>query len=150
MNPYAVRPPESAHRMTYRVCYADTDRMGRVYYANYLVWCERARTGLLRAAGHPYREVEDRGILLPVRRCGVRYPGFAEYEDELEFLTWISRLKRATVTFETLVRRPPEAGPIALGTVELACVTPAGRPTPIPGDLRTALEPFVVETPETA
>jgi acyl-CoA thioester hydrolase len=133
--------------MTYRVCYADTDRMGRVYYANYLVWCERARTGLLRDAGHPYREVEERGVLLPVRRCAVRYPGFAEYEDEVEFVTWISRLKRATVTFETLVRRPPEEAPVALGTVELACVNAGGRPIPIPEDLRAALGPYLSEAP---
>ena len=50
----------------YRVPYADTDRMGVVYYGNYLVYFERARNELLRALDLTYREIEERGFGLPV------------------------------------------------------------------------------------
>ena len=52
-----------------RVRYADTDKMGVVYYANYLVWFEVGRTEWLREAGFTYREVEQAGIILPVNEA---------------------------------------------------------------------------------
>ena len=51
-----------------RVRYADTDQMGVVYYANYLIWFEVGRTELLRTLGWSYREMEHAGIGLPVDR----------------------------------------------------------------------------------
>lgn len=139
--------PSNAHATPYRVCYADTDRMGRVYYANYLVFAERARTDLLRAAGHPYRALEDRGVLLPVRRCEVRYYGYAEYEELLSLLSWIRKLRHATVVFETAICRDGERAPLAVATVELACITPQGKPQAFPEDVLHILEPYVAEPP---
>ncbi len=129
--------------MTYRVCYADTDRMGRVYYANYLVFAERARTELIRAAGRPYRELEQDGTFLPVRSCAARYFGYAEYDDELRFHTWATRLRHATLTFVTGIWRAPEAPPLVLVTVELACVSAEGRPQPFPADSLEAITAFL-------
>jgi len=77
--------------LTYRVPYADTDQMGVVYYANYLVYFERARTELLRLIGLPYREMERRGYGLPVIEAHVEYKSSAGYDDELSItgqLTW--------------------------------------------------------------
>jgi len=54
------------HEQEHRVTYAETDRMGFVYYANYFVWFEIGRTELIRASGLAYRELEDMGMLLPV------------------------------------------------------------------------------------
>jgi len=145
MSPVPV--PPQAHVLPYRVCYADTDQMARVYYANYLVWFERARTELLRAAGFPYRGLEEAGVFLPVRRCELRYHGWAGYDDDLRLHTWISRLRHATAVFVTAVIRPPAPEPLVLGEVELACVGAEGRPRPFPEETVAALRCFLVPPP---
>ncbi len=137
--------PVCAHRMSYRVCYADTDQMARVYYGHYLVWFERARTELLRAAGYPYRQMEKEGFFLPVRRCEVRYASFVEYDEEVTLATWVSRLRHATAAFTTAVLRAGVPEPLVVGTVELACVNVAGKPAPVPESIRAAVEPYVAE-----
>ncbi len=70
--------------MRYRVPYADTDQMGVVYYANYLTYFERCRNELLRATGITYRELESRGIGLPVVEAHVDYRSPAFYDDLLD------------------------------------------------------------------
>ena len=67
-----------------RVRYAETDQMGVVYYANYFVWFEVARTDLLRTLGWTYREMEDSGVLLPVIDAQCEYRRPARYDDEVE------------------------------------------------------------------
>ena len=67
-----------------RVRYADTDRMGVVYYANYLVWFEVGRTEWLRETGWSYREMEADGIALPVIEAQCEYRQPARYDDEIE------------------------------------------------------------------
>ena len=67
-----------------RVRYAETDQMGIVYYANYLVWFEVGRTDLLRLTGWSYREMEADGFALPVVEAHCDYRQSAKYDDELE------------------------------------------------------------------
>ena len=69
------------HEMTYRVPYADTDRMGVVYHANYLVYFERGRNEMLRDAGLPYSEMDRRGVIFPVSEAFCRYHAPARYDD---------------------------------------------------------------------
>ena len=133
----------SRHTCTYRVSYGDTDRMDRVYYANYLEICERARTEFLRAAGLPYREIEARGWFFPVRSCQIRYYGYANYDDELTCLTRISKLGHATLVFATDITRTDSAKPLVSATVELACVGREGKPCVIPEELRGILVPYL-------
>ena len=131
---------ENAHVMRYRVCYGDTDRMGRVYYANYLVFAERARTEYLRDAGYPYLAVEADGLAMPVRQCHVRYHAPAFYDDELELRSRAVARTHAAVTVETVVIRPPEDATLAVISVELACVDQErGRPQPLSERLLDAL-----------
>ncbi len=133
------------HACSYRVSYGDTDRMDRVYYANYLEICERARTEFLRAVGFPYREIEARGWFFPVRSCQVRYFGYAVYDDELICRSHISRLTHATLSFTTDICRPGAPKPLVTATVELACVGANGKPCVIPDELRAALAPYLEE-----
>src|SRR5437868_11023388 len=72
---------------TVRVRYADTDQMGVVYYANYFVWFEVARTDLLRTLGWTYREMEAEGVLLPVVEAHCEYRRPARYDEEIEVRT---------------------------------------------------------------
>ena len=68
-----------------RVRYAETDQMGYVYYANYLVWMEMGRTQLLRDMGLSYKELESRGVMLPVAKAFAKYVAPAYYDD----LVWV-------------------------------------------------------------
>ena len=68
----------------YRVCYADTDQMGVVYYANYFMLFERARTELLRLNGLSYKQIEEQGFMLPVLEAHAKYHRPARYDDLLD------------------------------------------------------------------
>src|SRR5205807_7689876 len=81
----AVSSLQSISRI--RVRYAETDQMGVVYYANYLVWFEVGRTDLLRESGWSYREMETDGYGLPVIEAHCMYRESARYDDELEVRT---------------------------------------------------------------
>lgn len=131
------------HHCTYRVSYGDTDRMDRVYYANYLEICERARTEFLRDIGFPYREIEERGWIFPVRKCEVRYFSYAVYDDLLDCRSHISRISHATLTFKTELLRKGEDKVLVAANVELACVGENGKPCVIPEPLKEALKPYI-------
>ena len=66
-----------------RVRYAETDRMGLLHHANYLVYFEQARTELLRSRGVAYKDLEDQGYFLVIVRAEVRYRSPAHYDDLL-------------------------------------------------------------------
>ena len=89
------------HEMTYRVAYADTDQMGVVYYANYLEFFERSRTEMLRSIGLPYRELEERGVIFPVREAHCDYLASARYDDLLTFRSWVEEAKGARLKVAT-------------------------------------------------
>ena len=74
-------------RSTIRVRYAETDKMGVVYYANYFVWFEVARADLLRSRGWSYREMEHAGVSLPVIEAHCDYRRPTRYDDDLEIAT---------------------------------------------------------------
>ncbi len=133
------------HSCSYRVCYADTDLMDRVYYANYFVIAERARSEFLRDIGHSYKSIEASNVFFPVRSCDARYHGYAEYDDLLECRSHIGRMRHATLTFVTEIRRADCEKPLVVATVELACVGADGKPRVIPDELRQALLPYHAE-----
>ncbi len=74
-----------------RVRYAETDRMGYAYYGNYATYFEVARVEALRELGMSYRELEDSGILLPVRDLHIKYHKPAYYDDLLTIKTSIAK-----------------------------------------------------------
>ncbi len=73
--------------ITIRVRYAETDRMGLLHHANYLVYFEQGRTELLRANGLSYKDLEDQGYLLVLTKIEVRYRWPARYDDVLTLKT---------------------------------------------------------------
>ena len=75
-----------------RVRYAETDRMGVVYYANYLVWMEVGRVALCKQLGFSYREMEEQdGVLLAVAEASCRYRSSARFDDEVVVKTWLEK-----------------------------------------------------------
>ena len=93
------------HESTYRVPYADTDQMQVVYYANYFVYFERSRTDMLRDLGVSYREMEERGFILPVAEAHCKYKNPARYDDLLTFRSWVSEMRGVQLTVTTEVWR---------------------------------------------
>jgi acyl-CoA thioester hydrolase len=83
-----------------RVRYAETDQMGIVYHANYLVWFEIGRTELLRQRGFAYKELEEQeGCFIVVTRASCAFHQVAHYDDVLTIRTRIKRLQSRTVDF---------------------------------------------------
>ncbi len=83
-----------------RVRYEETDNMGIVYYANYLVWFEVARTEYLRSLGVSYREIEEKGGYLMVASASCKYMAPARYDDIVRIQSWIPDVKSSSLRFE--------------------------------------------------
>src|ERR1035438_5115600 len=84
-----------------RVRYAETDQMGVVYHANYLIWMEVARTELCKSLGFRYKDMEgEDGILLAVSEAHCRYLSAARYDEEIAVSATISDANRRFVTFD--------------------------------------------------
>jgi acyl-CoA thioester hydrolase len=131
-------PRESVARV--RVRYAETDKMGVVYYANYLVWFEVGRCEWLRTTGSSYRELEAEGTILPVIEAHCEYRRPFRYDDEVEIRAKATLLSPARVRFDyDLV--PAGAGEAsAVGWTEHCGVDPEGRPRRLPPFLRRLFE----------
>lgn len=98
----ADRSGDVTHRneTRFRVRYAETDQMGIVYYANYLVWMEIGRVEFCRSAGVQYSEMERiDGILLTVAEANCRYQTPALYDEEVVVATWLENAHPRMVTF---------------------------------------------------
>jgi acyl-CoA thioester hydrolase len=108
-----------------RVRYAETDRMGLLHHANYLVYFEQARTELLRGLGVTYRDLEDKGYLLVITKAGVRYKKPAHYDDLLTIRTTVVRASPVRLEHKYEVFRDKEL--IAEGSTTLACVGRDGK-----------------------
>ncbi|HWE00641.1 MAG TPA: thioesterase family protein [Bryobacteraceae bacterium] len=89
-----------SHLSRIRVRYAETDQMGVVYHANYLVWMEVARVEFCAAAGFRYRDMEHDGVLIAVAEAHCRYLSPARFDDEIEVRTTVSEANRRFVTFD--------------------------------------------------
>ncbi|HBC85526.1 MAG TPA: thioesterase [Lentisphaeria bacterium] len=123
----------------YRVPYADTDQMGVVYYAHYLVYFERLRNELLRDAGLPYSEIEKQGVILPVIEAVCRYKTPARYDDLLTIIGWVDEIKGVKVRICCEVRKDGEL--LAEGHTVHACVDiNSRRPVRPPGRLLELVE----------
>lgn len=109
-----------------RVRYKDTDQMGVVYYANYLVWFEVGRTEYFRSLGMPYGEFEKNSIYLPVTKAFCEYKIPARYDDAVTVVTRINELQEVRLSFNYEIRRGHEL--LALGGTEHAFVNQKGRP----------------------
>ena len=88
-----------SHAVKYRVCYADTDQMGYVYYGNYARLYEIARVETLRSLGVSYKSLEDNGIGLPVTEHYTKFIAPGLYDDELTVLCQVERMPSAKIEF---------------------------------------------------
>lgn len=123
-----------------RVRYAETDQMGVVYYANYLVWFEVGRTDFCRQRGFAYRDMEKNdGLCIIVAEVRCRYHAPARYDDEIEVLTRLASMRRRVITFQYEVRRGPDSELLAEGETVHVITDLSGRPRALPEKYRKLL-----------
>lgn len=110
-----------------RVRYADTDAMGVVYHANYLIWFEVGRGDYMRETGIPYTQFEARGIFVPVVDAQLHYKASGRYDEVLLVETRVAELSPAKVKFGYQIRREADGQLLCEGHTVHAFVT-GGRP----------------------
>ena len=116
MNPAQDDDFDHWHEATLRVRYAETDKMGVVYHANYLVWFEIGRTEYCRARGFSYRDMEEsENAFLVVAESYCRYKAPAYYDDVLIVRTHITELRRRSLRFGYEIIRESDGVVIAEG-----------------------------------
>ncbi len=114
-----------------RVRYAETDQMGMVYYANYLIWMEVGRSDLCRQCGFSYRELErEEQAFLAVAEATCRYLAPARYDEEILVETELSRVKSRVVEFTYRIKRGETL--LAEGRTIHVVIGPDGRPRAMP------------------
>jgi acyl-CoA thioester hydrolase len=121
-----MKQPPRIFTTRLRVRYAETDQMGVVYHANYLVWFEIGRVEMLRDLGFAYRQLEiDEDCALPVVEVTCRYRSPARYDEELELETRLLAWRGSVLKFAYQLRRPEpsEAGENRGGTLLAEAVT---------------------------
>ena len=126
-----VAKPSAETRI--RVRYAETDQMGVVYYANYIVWMEVARVELCRSCGFRYRDMErEDGVLLAVGEANCRYLSPARFDDEVILRASIEDANRRMVTFAYEMRLAGEDRKLATGYTKHIFLGNDFRPTKLP------------------
>ncbi|PRD47907.1 acyl-CoA thioesterase [Sphingobacterium haloxyli] len=88
------------HETQLRIRYAETDKMGYVYYGNYAAFYEVARTEMLRSTGISYKELEALGVMLPVTDLVCKYYQPARYDDLITIKTYIKEKPVVRIQFE--------------------------------------------------
>ena len=116
----------------FRVRYAETDQMGMVYYANYLIWMEVGRSDFCRQCGFSYRDLErEEHAFLTVAEANCRYLAPAKYDDEILVETEIARLKNRVVEFSYRIKSGSTL--LAQGRTLHVVIGTDGRPRSMPG-----------------
>jgi acyl-CoA thioester hydrolase len=124
----------------FRVRYAETDKMGVVYYANYLVWMEIGRTDYCKTVGFNYREMEAVDANMAVVEATCRYVAPAKYDDEILVVTSIERLRRRLITFAYSISNAETGERLAEGRTVHIPVDKNGKPCSIPEKYFALLE----------
>lgn len=116
-----------------RVRYAETDQMGVVYHANYLIWMEIGRVELCRVLGVRYRDMEEQdGILLTVASASCRFLAPARYDDEVVVRTSVARASTRLLEFSYEIADAQTGRPLATGATTHIFCSRELRPCRIP------------------
>jgi acyl-CoA thioester hydrolase len=123
-----------------RVRYAETDAMGVVYHANYLVWFEVGRGDYFRALGQDYGQWEQRGYALPVAEVSARYHAPARFADEIAVRTWLEQVRSRGLTLGYEVVKADTRLRLATGWTKHICMDGQGQACRLPSDMLALLE----------
>ena len=125
-----------------RVNYSETDQMGVVYHARYLVWLDVARTEYLRRSGMSYRQLEDSGLRLAVSEVAVRYRQPARYDDPIRIRCWVRDVASRRVDFGYAIEHADDGRLLATASTSLLALDASMALTRLPDRVRHALQPI--------
>lgn len=127
-------PPETAYvcETTFYVRYAETDAMGIVHHASYIVYFEEGRSSYARARGASYSEFEQTGHYLVVAEVQARFVKAARYDQRLTIRTWIGERKSRSVVFQYEIVDAANSDLFVSGQSKHICITRDGRPALLP------------------
>lgn len=122
-----------------RVNYSETDQMGVVYHARYLVWLDIARTEHLRAGGMSYRDLEAAGLRLAVAEVAVRYRQAARFDDPVRVRCWVREVASRRVDFGYVVEHAEEGTLFATAFTSLMALDRHMKLSRLPEPVRRTL-----------
>jgi len=125
---------------TFRIRYAETDSMGVVHHAVYLVWFEEGRSAYIRERGWSYADIEDSGYFLVAADLKARYLRASHYDQEVTVRTWINEVRSRAITFGCDILDTSSGEIVFSASLRLICVDSQGRITRIP----SAWKPWLV------
>ena len=123
-----------------KVRYAETDQMGVVHHANYLVWCEVGRTDFIRRCGMSYADMERQGIRLAVTAASMRLHASARYDDDVRVTTRVASVRSRAVEFSYEITMARTGERIAAATTTLTPISAEGRTVTLAPHIRALLE----------
>ena len=130
------------HTYKIRVRYGETDQMGFVYYGNYALYLEQARTELIRTCGISYKEIEKQNIHLPVTELNIRYSKPAGYDDIITMKTWLTEKPSRTIIFHTEMYNEAQEL-LNKSTVKLIVLNKeTSKITSLPNEIATLIQKF--------
>ena len=131
----------TANETRIRVRYAETDQMGVVYYANYLVWMEVGRVEYCKSRGFEYKQMElDDGVFLAVAEARCRYASPARFDEEVVIRTWVEEANMRMVCFAYEMRLAAEGRKLATGETRHIFLGRDFRPCRMPEKYREKFE----------
>ena len=117
---------------TFHVRYAETDKMGIVHHAAFVVWLEEGRSQWLRSHGSSYVNFERDGISLAVTALNVRYRQAAYYDQRITVQCWVEEVKSRKISFGYSVLDAATGNKLLAATTQHICVNRQGKVTIIP------------------
>ena len=132
------------HQIDYRVYYEDTDAMGIVYHANYISFCERGRSELLRAVGYPTIDIQETlGIGFVIRHLDADYLQMVKLDSLLTVETVVKSMKNTSFVMKQAIICQNSV--VFTMDITIVCVDMSGKPVKIPEALRAKFDEFKEE-----
>jgi acyl-CoA thioester hydrolase len=122
------------------VRYAETDQMGVVYHANYLVWCEVGRTDFIRARGMSYADIERAGVGLAVSELSARFHSAARYDNLIRVRTTLADIRSRRITFDYVITNAETNDRLVTARTALVSIDRAGKLVALPQGVRALFE----------
>lgn len=119
---------------TFHVRYAETDAMGIVHHASYIVWFEEGRSEYLRQRGTSYAEFERGGHFMAVTEIQARYIKAARYDDRVTIRCWVTQARSRSLTFQYEVLAEATGEVLVTATTSHICINREGQIAKIPSD----------------
>ena len=126
----------TTHDIEFRVRYAETDQMGVVYHANYLVWCEMGRTDFIRQLGVSYADLERSGVSLAVSELSARFHAAARYDELIRVHTILADVRSRMIVFDYVVSNAETDQRLVSARTTLVSLDRSGKPIALPSAVR--------------